>query len=161
MTEPSNVEKNPYRYDLAQISLVANYLLAQRVAGYGEAVAAQRMTQEDADRGIRIMTAVAQTFHAAWKVMPIPERKATRAEMHSEMMLLSAKATERADRANADLHGRGRKERGIALCAQMIAHYLRPIKGDQNSSISVIEQNVSLTLEIRADMGAVEQRKAA
>lgn len=161
MTEPSNIEKNPYRYDLAQISLVANYLLAQRVAGYGEAVAAQRMTQAESDRGIRIMTAVAQTFHAAWKISAMPERKATRAEMHGEMMLVAAKATERADRANADLHGRGRKERGIALCAQMIAHYLRPFDGDPNSPISMIEQNVNLTLEIRADMGAAEQRKAA
>jgi hypothetical protein len=161
MTEPSNIEKNPYRFDLAQISAVANYLLAQRIGGYTEAVKAERMFQVEADRGIRIMTAVAQTFHAAAKVMAMPERKASRAEMHREMMLVAAKAAERADRMKADLFGRGQNERGIALCTQMMAHYLQPVTGDPNGSISMIEQNVSLTLEIRAEIYSAERKEAA
>lgn len=161
MTTPAAIEKNPYRFDLAQISAVANHVLAQRIAAYPDAVTAQRMTQADADRGIRILTAIAGIFHAAARIEPMPARKATRAEMAAEMAHIAHRATERADRANAELYERGQTVRGIALCCQMMVHYLRPWNGDSNAAESMIERNVSLTLEIRADLKASQQRKAA
>lgn len=161
MTTPATIENNPYRFDLAQISAVANHVLAQRVAAYPDAVAANRMTQAEADRGIRILTAIASVFHAAARVEPMPPRKATCAEMHAEMQNIAARATERADRAKAELFERGQTTRGIALCCQMMAHYLRPWNGEDAADISMIEHSVTLTLEIRALRAPTEERIAA
>lgn len=159
MTE--TVEANPYRDDLAQISKVANHILAQRVAAYPDAVSASRMTQADADRGIRILTAIARIFHAAANIEPIPARSASRVEMFAEMVQIAHRATDRADRARAELYERGQTTRGIALCCQMMLHYLRPWNGNTDAIESMIERNVNLTLEIRADLEASQQRKAA
>lgn len=161
MTTPATIENNPYRFDLAQISAVANHVLAQRVAAYPDAVAANRMTQAEADRGIRILTAIAGVFHAAARVEPMPPRNASRAEMHAEMQNIAARATDRADRAKAELYERGQSVRGIALCCQMMAHYLRPWNGQTDATESMIERNVTLTLELRANMTASQQRRAA
>ena len=157
----ANINKNPYRHDLRELALVANHLLAQRVAAYPDAVAAGRMTQEDADRGIRVLTAIASVFHAAARVEPVPPRNFSRAAMHAEMQNIAARATERADRAKAELFERGQSVRGIALCCQMMAHYLRPYNGQDTADISMIEHSITLTLEIRALRAPTEERKAA
>jgi hypothetical protein len=155
------IDNNPYRHDLRQLSLVANHVLAQRVAAYPDAVAAGRMTPADADRGIKTLTAIASLFHAAARVEPIPPRNASRAAMHAEMQNIAARATERADRAKAELYERGQSVRGIALCCQMMAHYLRPYNGQAAADISMIEHSITLTLEIRALRDPTEERKAA
>jgi hypothetical protein len=157
----ATIDNNPYRYDLAQISLVANHLLAQRVAQYPDAVAAGRITADDADHGIRVLTAIASVFHAAARIEPAPPRNVRRAAMHAEMQSIAARATERANRAKAELFERGQTMRGIALCCQMMAHYLRPYNGQDAAEISMIEQSVTLTLEIRALRAQTEERIAA
>lgn len=155
------IDNNPYRHDLHQLSLVANHLLAQRVAAYPDSVAAARMTQEDADRGIRVLTAIASVFHAAARVQPLPPRNASRAAMHAEMQGIAGRATERADRAKAELFERGQSVRGIALCCQMMAHYLRPYNGQAAADISMIEHSINLTLTLRANAAPQQERIAA
>lgn len=63
----------PRRADLADISTTAANLLKQRVTGYPKAVEEQKMTQAAADRGLRVMTAVAAVWRLVIEGAPLPD----------------------------------------------------------------------------------------
>ncbi|EGI55003.1 hypothetical protein SUS17_2078 [Sphingomonas sp. S17] len=60
------------RADLGDIATTAVNLLKQRETGYPKAVGDRKMTQDAADRGLRIMAAVAQLWRLVVDSAPLP-----------------------------------------------------------------------------------------
>lgn len=61
----------PFAYDWEVLHASASALLAGRIQGYPQIVAAGKMTPADADTGIRVMAAVAARFKAALDKRPL------------------------------------------------------------------------------------------
>nr|WP_241488518.1 hypothetical protein [Sphingomonas sanguinis] len=63
----------PRRADLEDIATTAINLLKQRDAGYPKAVEEKKMTQDAADRGLRIMAGVAKLWRLVIDAAPLPD----------------------------------------------------------------------------------------
>lgn len=68
------MKRPQYADDFEGLATVAAHLLAERVAKYPVAVAANKLSQADADAGIRVMRAVAELWRAQVDRTPEPDR---------------------------------------------------------------------------------------
>jgi hypothetical protein len=129
MTLVSDAGFPPRRADLADIATTAVNLLKQRETGYPKAVEEKKMTQDAADRGLRIMAGVAKLWRLVIDAAPLPDPSewlATFAtgweEMREETAVVAQRARQMA-RNNPDQ----RQLRVQAELAEALAWHHQPV----------------------------------
>ncbi|WP_010218878.1 hypothetical protein [Sphingomonas sp. PAMC 26621] len=115
------------------LASLAAHLLGERVARYPAAVAAAKLTQADADTGIRIMSAIAARWRAIADRQPLPPTCACcgGASLHEQRDTLAAAAARTSQIAAKD-RGNANKADYAAAATTLLWHAEHALAAEAN-----------------------------